>query len=253
MLHHLNGQLYSIVQNFVTKTKQRLELYHADDQYHCNPLKGALQERMLRAPSNMTNNAVGMLPFVLGMRVMVTGNVAMCGGVANGCQGILKNIKYEVNEYNERRAMCTHVHVPSANIHAPGLPHEVIPILPEKTSFKYNIPGQKGYNVSRSQLPLLPAYAYTANKIQGQSLKHALVDLKSAQGTQALYVMISCTMMLDNLAITCWFPSTNVNRQLSQAYRNEFDRLEKLDQQTTQDFPKRKWAPQQMCKPQLPK
>ena len=89
---------------------------------------------------------------------------------------------------------------------------DVIPILPEKTSFKYNIPGQKGYNVSRSQLPLLPAYPYTANKIQGQSLKHALVDLKSARGTQALYVMISHAMALDNLVITHWFPSTNVNK-----------------------------------------
>jgi hypothetical protein len=132
--------------------------------------------------------------------------------------------------------VCAYVHVPGANTHTPGLPHDVIPILPEKTSFKYNIPGQKGYNVSRSQLPLLPAYAYTATKIQGQSLKHAPVDLKSAQGTQALYIMISHTMVLDNLAITHWFLSTNVNRRPSQAYRNEFDRLEKLNQQITQDF-----------------
>jgi hypothetical protein len=48
------------------------------------------------------------------------------------------------------------------------------------------------------------------------------------------------------------FPSTNVNRRLSQAYRNEFDRLEKLDQQMKLDFQKRKWFPQQMRKPQLP-
>ena len=120
---------YRIAQNFVTKTKQRLELYHADDQYHGNSLNGVLQKRILRAPSNMTNDAIGMLPLVLGMRVMVTDNVAMCGGVTNGCQGILQNIKYELNEYNERRAVCVYVHVPGANIHALGLPHDVIPIL----------------------------------------------------------------------------------------------------------------------------
>ena len=152
----------------------------------------------------------------------------------SGCTSlkILENIKYELNECNKRRAVCVYMHMPGTNIHTPGLPHSVIPILPEKTSFKYNIPGQKGYNVSRSQLPLLPAYTYTANKIQGQSLKHALVDLKSAQGTQALYVMIFHTMVLDNLVITRWFLSTNVNRQ--------FDRLEKLDQPMKQDFQKRK-------------
>jgi membrane protein involved in colicin uptake len=64
--------------------------------------------------------------------------------------------------------------------------------------------------------------------------------------------MISRAVVLDKLAITRWFPSINVNRQLSQAYRNEFDRLEKLDQQTEQDFQKSKWAPQQILKPQLP-
>ena len=58
--------------------------------------------------------------------------------------------------------------------------------------------------------------------------------------------------ILGNLVITHWFPSTNVNRQLLQACRNKFDRLEKLDQQMKQNFQKRKWTPQQMHKPQLP-
>ncbi len=131
--------------------------------------------------------------------------------------------------------MCAYVHVPGSKVHAPGLPANVIPILPEKTNFKYSVPDQKGYNVSRSQLPLLPAYAYTVNKIQGQSLQHALIDLKSTHGTQALYVMISRAVSLQNLAVTRWFPSTNVNRCLSQAYRNEFDRLQNLDEETRVD------------------
>ena len=124
--------------------------------------------------------------------------------------------------------------------------------LPEKTSFKYTIHGQKGYNVSRSQLPLLPAYAYTANKIKGQSLQYALVDLKSTCGTQALYVMILRAVSLNNLAVIRWFPSTNVNRCLSQVYRNEFDRLQKLDEETRLDFCERKWRPNKMHAPQLP-
>ena len=103
-----------------------MELYHADDQYHGNPLKGALQKIMLRASSNMTNDAVGVLHLVLGMRVMVTDNVAMCGGVANSCQGILQNIKYELNEYNKRRAVCAYVHVPGTNMHAPKYWFQVI-------------------------------------------------------------------------------------------------------------------------------
>jgi len=63
--------------------------------------------------------------------------------------------------------------------------------FPQKNTFKYIIPGQNAYSISRSQSPLLPAYAYMVNKIQGQSLQCTLLDLKSAHGTQALYVMIS--------------------------------------------------------------
>ena len=99
---------------------------------------------------------------------------------------------------------------------------DVVPVLPETNSFKYKDSGGKTFYISRTQLPLVLAYAFTANKIQGQSLKLALVDLKSAKGTQALYVMISQAVSSDNLAVMRWFPSGNVDRRLSPEYRNEF-------------------------------
>ena len=232
-----------IVHGFAEKTQQELHWYHADDRYRNAPLKGTLRNRMLRAQSNVTNDAIGMLPLVPGMRLMITDNVAMRGGVANGCEGILQDIKYEINEHGERKAICAYVKVPGANVQAPGLPPDVIPILPEKTTFKYAVPDGASYFISRSQLPVVPAYAYTANKIQGQSLEHALVDLKSARGTQALYVMISRAVSLENLAVIRWFPSTNLDRRLSQAYRNEFERIRLLDEKTTSEFRRRRWRP----------
>jgi hypothetical protein len=86
----------------------------------------------------------------------------------------------------------------------------------------------------------VPAYAFTANKIQGQSLKLALVDLKSAKGTQALYVMILRAVSLDNLAVMRWFSSGNVDRRPSPKYINEFEHLRLLDERTTNKFSKRK-------------
>ena len=70
------------------------------------------------------------------------------------------------------------------------------------------------------------------NRIQGQSLQHALINLKSTCGTQALYVMILHVVSLNNLAVTHWFLSTNVNRHLSKAYRNEFNNFKNLDKET---------------------
>ena len=85
----------------------------------------------------------------------------------------------------------------------------------------------KNKTVFYIQLPILPAYNFVANKIQEQSLQHALADLSSAKGTRALYVMIIIlrAICLDNLAILCWFLSRNVDRRLSEEYVEEFDQL----------------------------
>ena len=52
---------------------------------------------MLRAKSNMTDDAIGMLSLVPGMNIMITDNFAMQHKVANRCQGIIKDIKYKMN------------------------------------------------------------------------------------------------------------------------------------------------------------
>jgi hypothetical protein len=83
---------------------------------------------------------------------------------------------------------------------------------------------------SKSQLPIIPAYEFTVNKIQGQSLERVIVDLRSAKSSQALYVSGYI------LAVLRWFPSTQVEKCLSPAFRNEFQRLEQLDEITRQQF-----------------
>jgi len=66
-------------------------------------------------------------------------------------------------------------------LNAPGLPPDIVPILPETNTFKYRYKNKTIFYISRTQLPLLPTYAFTANKIQGQSLKYAIIDLASAR------------------------------------------------------------------------
>jgi hypothetical protein len=44
--------------------------------------------------------------------------------------------------------------------------------------------------------------------------------------------MISRATVLENLAVLRWFPSTNVDRRLSEAHQNEFERLQLLDELT---------------------
>ena len=82
-----------IVQGFADEPSQEMHYYHADDKFHNAPLKGALRKRMLRAQSNITDDVIGMLPLIPGMKLMITDNLAMQGGVANGCEGELLNVK----------------------------------------------------------------------------------------------------------------------------------------------------------------
>ena len=98
-----------IVQGFADKTSQEMYYYHADDKFCNAPLKGALRKRMLRAQSNITDDVIGMLPLIPGMKLMITDNLAMQGGVANRCEGELLNVKYKNNEYAERRAVCAYI------------------------------------------------------------------------------------------------------------------------------------------------
>ena len=99
----------------------------------------------------MTEDAIGLLPLVPGMKVMVTDNVAMRGGVANRCLGIVQDIKYELNSYGQRRAVCAYVQVPGAKIQAPGLPPDVIPIFAKTITFKYKMDTMRVQQVKNHQ------------------------------------------------------------------------------------------------------
>jgi hypothetical protein len=66
-----------IVEGFATKTKQDLHYYHANNQFKGAPLSTTLTNRLLRAPSNMTEDSIGQFPLVPGMKLMITDNIVM--------------------------------------------------------------------------------------------------------------------------------------------------------------------------------
>ncbi|KAF8206354.1 hypothetical protein K438DRAFT_1817047 [Mycena galopus ATCC 62051] len=86
-----------------------------------------------------------------------------------------------------------------------GLEKGVIPIFPVKSYFMFQ--GNKGeYSISREQLPLVPAYAYTDYKCQGRTLDAAIVDISDCKTLQNAYVMLSRCRTLGDLAIIRPFP-----------------------------------------------
>ncbi|KAF8136453.1 hypothetical protein EV363DRAFT_1158675 [Boletus edulis] len=138
-----------------------------------------------------------------------------------------------------REAMCAYVKVSKSPLCIDGLNESVVPIFPKKTRFTYQPSRNTRVTVSRSQLPLVPGWAFTDYKVQGASMPNVVVDLASASGIQNAYVMLSRATGLQHLGVLRWFPPHRVFSRLQQDLRNELDRIAHLDEKTRVWFEKR--------------
>lgn len=133
----------------------------------------------------------------VGMKVMVTLNVDTDLDVANGTRGEIVDIVLDPREptiANEREVTLKYVptyilvkleHTKATGL--TGLPPNVLPIQPLSRSFQIQVPVRDGSSsqhtvsrtVSRRQLPLTAAYAFTDYRAQGQTIPHVIVDIAS--------------------------------------------------------------------------
>lgn len=225
----------------VAKTKARslgvdLHYYAAVDKRDSRVLDVALREKLLCLKSTHTSDGLGMLPLFKGMKVMFTENIDISHRTVNGSEGTVREVKYSVDKDGYRVADCVYVHVPGSCAKIPGIPEEVVPVFPRRFKVEYVISKDKKVTLSRYQVPLLPAYAYTDYKSQGRSLDTVIVDLSGARSVQGLYVMLSRVKTLDGLAILRWFPPSKIGKGLSHALRDEFERLDSLADETMRKF-----------------
>jgi ATP-dependent exoDNAse (exonuclease V) alpha subunit len=188
------------VQQFGDSVGEEVHQYHSKDSSRRVSLEGAIQERVWKVSSTAASDALGKLPLVPGMKVMVTENIAMTARVVNGSEGRLVAIKWEKDELHQRYGKCAYVEIKGSNVKIDGLEKDVVPIFPVKTYFKFR--GSRGeYPIVREQLPLVPAYAFTDYKSQGRTLDAAIVDISDCRTLQNLYVMLSRCRKLEHVAI----------------------------------------------------
>ena len=116
--------------------------------------------------------------------------VHLQGQGETGLCSIVKKIIYQTSDEGHE-AVCIHIHIWSSPITLEGLMPGIVPIFPRLVSF--NCKSQQGtrIKISWTQLPLLPAWAFTDYKVQGASLNTVIMDLTSAQGMQHAYIMLS--------------------------------------------------------------
>ncbi|KAH9855861.1 hypothetical protein C2E23DRAFT_704920, partial [Lenzites betulinus] len=146
----------------------------------------------------------------------------------------IRDVLYELKD-GKPRATVAYVHVPGAGRISSDLEDNIVPIFPENTRFKctVSVGGKKAVKtVTRRQLPIIPAYAYTDYKSQGKSLTKAIVDIESAKSLQGIYVMLSRVRSLEGLIILRPFSVAKLCARLSQELRDELNRIDSLDSAT---------------------
>ena len=128
------------------------------------------------------------IELAIGAEVMVTLNILTDMDVANGVRGVIEGIVLDerervmtVTETNsiQLRYPPRYVLVKLNRTKAPSLenlPQNVIPIVPVKKTFTITKNGTK-MTVTRYQLPLTLAYAFTDYRSQGQTLEPVIVDI----------------------------------------------------------------------------
>ncbi|RDB17032.1 hypothetical protein Hypma_002028 [Hypsizygus marmoreus] len=126
----------------------------------------------------------------MGMRIMVTQNVAMEADLANGTWATIESIVLDSRNsdtpddpnlgvmtlcHPPAMVLIRPVHVTFPQI--PGLPPEVILLFPSKANFVLKSARMGDLKLTCCQLPITGAYAFMDYKLQGQTLEYVIVDL----------------------------------------------------------------------------
>ncbi|KAG1886351.1 uncharacterized protein F5891DRAFT_968729 [Suillus fuscotomentosus] len=225
----------SKAKNFASESNQQFEIYHARDKIAGKSVSSEQQRRLWKLGASDTGDSIGKLPLIPGMPVMITENAATSAHIVNGSRGILKSITYDSDADGNKFAVCALVHIPESALDVPGLSDGTVPILPVTSSFVFPT-NTKKINVRRTQLPILPGWAFTDFKIQGSTMTKVVVDLTGAKTLQSIYVMLSRVSCLRDVAILRWFSSRTLYGSLQGDAREEMQWLRRVATWTREKY-----------------
>jgi hypothetical protein len=248
-----------VVAQDTIKTKKNIELPQ-------------LMKQLLALPDNKTEHLPGYLPLVPGIPVLLQENIACELGLSNGTPGIFRELVYDKTLGHTmgsdeslftpdtlfvRNAQYALIEIQKSKISKlESLEPSIIPIPVVEKTFEVNL--KKLYanqgsmlkllndqkikatiSVKRRGLPLVPAYAITTHKSQGQTLSKIVIDLNMPPGVvevASAYVPLSRVRRLDDLIILQNFHINVLQVKPSKAQTDELSRLTDLFKQTKEKY-----------------
>jgi hypothetical protein len=205
------------------------------------------------------------------MPVLLTDNIACELGLSNGTQGIFRELVYDdqedsggLNVKNEifpsntiyiRKPLYALVEINTSQVESnlDGLRPKLIPISLIKKRFTVPIKQLFGHlfervqggrkipqviQVTRTQLPIVPAFAITTYKAQGLTMNKIVVDLQVPVGTlqvASIYVPLSRVKRAEDIVILRPFDMKVLQVRPSSAQDIELKRLDELDRKTQRE------------------
>ena len=195
----------------------------------------------------VTKNLKMRTELAIGMKAMVVLNIATEADLANGTRGIIQGIVLDPREEHTTPDSEGHIHLkypPPVLFFKPdiptsttfeGVPEGLIPISPSIIQFNVQVDGAK-VMLERRQLAIVPAYAFTDYKSQGQTMEYVIVDIsKPPTGTLSpfsVYVALSRSRGRKTIRILREFDASLLMHHPSEDLRMDMARLEHLDAKT---------------------
>jgi hypothetical protein len=151
------------------------------------------------------------LESAIGMKVMITLNLATEADLANGSRGIIEDIVLDPRERVTRDDIGTDGivwlrYAPTMILFRPfhyefapfpGMEEGLIPIFLSEVTFNIHYHNNPKTQIHRHQYPVCVAYAFTDHKSQGQTIEYVIVDIgptkKFPIDPFTTYVALSCS------------------------------------------------------------
>ncbi|KIK74992.1 hypothetical protein PAXRUDRAFT_835834 [Paxillus rubicundulus Ve08.2h10] len=206
-----------------------------------------------------TGNLSMVCDIFVGMLVMVTENLTTAANLANGSRGSITNIILDPREpspkSSEAQAGLIHLQYPPLFVilqlnfmelpTLQGLQEREVPLAPIKHDFY--IGSNPRIRISRRQLPLTAAYAFTDFRSQGQTIEHVLVDIGKTVNFGITpfnaYVALSRSRGRDTIRLLRDFDNALFTSHPSEDLREEDARLSQLAQTTMNDYKLGRYGP----------
>ncbi|CAF4016579.1 unnamed protein product [Rotaria sordida] len=232
----------------------------AQDTCNGKPIEDSvLIKKLLELSDSKTEHLPGLLPFVPGMPVILTQNIAIELGLINGINGIFRQLVYQSDSVSAdvlseifpkntqyiHRPLYALIEIAKSKVDSnlEELQPKLIPIPVMEQTFRVDIsdilPKDKKpksnrkaiLSIKRRALPLVPAYCITTHKSQGQTLNKVVIDLKLPNETEdiaAVYVSLSRVKRLADLIILRQFDYKVLLIKPSKSQVTEMERLDQL-------------------------